>query len=81
VTPSIPQISDPLALSIALDLAYDGGISRANVKKLIAAGVAPGQFAAALGAQTQQQRGIRPKHQAASAGRTRCWSPGRGGSG
>jgi hypothetical protein len=57
-TPDIPQISDPLALSVSLDLAYDGGISRANVKKLIAAGVAPGQFAAALGAQTQQQRGI-----------------------
>lgn len=59
--PDIPQVSDPLALSVALDLAYDGGISRANVKKLIAAGVAPGQFAAALGAQTQQQRGKKPR--------------------
>lgn len=59
--PDIPQVSDPLARSIALDLAFDGGISRANVKKLIAAGVAPGQFAAALGAQTQQQRGIKRK--------------------
>lgn len=55
--PDIPQIADPLARSVALDIAFDGGISRANVRKLIAAGVAPGQFAAALGAKTQLQRG------------------------
>jgi hypothetical protein len=78
-TPSIPQISDPLALSVALDLAYDGGISRANVKKLIAAGVAPGQFAAALGAQTQQQRGIRPNTRPSKSNSMLVAGPGRSG--
>jgi hypothetical protein len=56
----IPKVDDPLALSIALDLAYDGGISRENVKKLIAAHVDPGVFAASIGAKTQRQRGKMP---------------------
>jgi hypothetical protein len=46
---------DPLWASIALDVAYDGGISHYNVGRLIDRGIKPGS----IGFPTQQQRGLR----------------------
>ncbi len=44
--------ADPILLTAALDAAYDGRLSRATVRKLIAAGYKPGQIASALGVGT-----------------------------
>ena len=43
---------DPLALSIALDVAYDGHISKDNIRKLLGRGLRPGQIAQAVGTVT-----------------------------
>jgi hypothetical protein len=50
------KIRDPILLTAALDAVYDGQISRATVRKLIAAGYRPSQIAQALGVPTPGQR-------------------------
>jgi hypothetical protein len=50
-----PSLKDPALLTAALDAAYDGHLSSATVKKLIAAGYKPAKVAQALGVPTSGQ--------------------------
>jgi hypothetical protein len=59
--PGVPAIDDQLAVAVALDMAYDGVISRRNTQRLHQAGIKvadlPGAFTRAQ-RQRQQQRGF-----------------------
>lgn len=55
-----PTLKDPVLLTAALDAVYDGHLSPATVKRLIAAGYKPSKIAEALGVPTAGQYKAQP---------------------